>query len=148
MKILIVVDSFLPQKKAAAIMMYELAVEFVKNNDTVYVITPGDDLQSAIVYENYENINIIRVSAGKIKDTAKIIRAWNESRLSSIIWRKAKLFFQENKCDLVIAYSPTIFFGKLLNNIKKKWQCKVYLIIRDIFPQWAVDAKLLNKNLV
>ena len=50
----------------------------------------------------------------------------------------------ENDFDGIITYAPSIFLGPLAKFIKKKNKCKNFLILRDIFPQWAVDVGLLR----
>ena len=49
--------------------------------------------------------------------------------------------------DGVIWYAPTIFLGPIVNTLKKASGCPSYLIIRDIFPEWAVDMGLLGRGL-
>ncbi|MEY8213654.1 MAG: glycosyltransferase family 4 protein, partial [Colwellia sp.] len=48
------------------------------------------------------------------------------------------------KFDGVVYYSPSIFFGYLASKIKKACQCHAYLILRDMFPQWAIDEGLIK----
>ena len=50
--------------------------------------------------------------------------------------------------DAVIWYSPSIFHGPLINSLKIKNGGKKYLIIRDIFPEWAVDMGLMRRGLL
>lgn len=50
------------------------------------------------------------------------------------------------KWDGVIWYAPSIFHGPLANAIKKNSRCKGYLIIRDIFPEWAADMGLMARR--
>lgn len=52
----------------------------------------------------------------------------------------------DEQWDGVVWYSPSIFHGPLVRYIKNKSKCKSYLIIRDIFPQWAADIGLLRKG--
>jgi glycosyltransferase involved in cell wall biosynthesis len=47
----------------------------------------------------------------------------------------------------VIWYSPTIFLGPFIYYLKKKNTCPSYLILRDIFPAWALDLGLIKKGL-
>jgi len=47
-----------------------------------------------------------------------------------------------------VFYSPTIFFGRLVSHLKNLWNCSSYLVLRDIFPQWAVDAGVLKEGLI
>ncbi|MBG6073088.1 glycosyltransferase involved in cell wall biosynthesis [Polaromonas sp. CG_9.7] len=49
--------------------------------------------------------------------------------------------------DGVIWYAPTIFLGPIVNTLKQGSGCPSYLIIRDIFPEWAVDMGLLGRGL-
>jgi glycosyltransferase involved in cell wall biosynthesis len=52
----------------------------------------------------------------------------------------------KERWDGVIWYSPSIFHGPLIHAIKLASNCKSYLIIRDIFPQWAADMGLMSKR--
>jgi glycosyltransferase involved in cell wall biosynthesis len=49
--------------------------------------------------------------------------------------------------DLIVFYSPTIFWGALVRRLKAIWHCRAYLILRDIFPEWAADAGVLKRGL-
>jgi len=59
--------------------------------------------------------------------------------------RKSPLARQ--KWDGVVWYAPSIFHGPLARALKRASGCKGYLIIRDIFPEWAVDMGLMGRGL-
>lgn len=42
--------------------------------------------------------------------------------------------------------APSIFLSFFVGFLKNHSSCKSYLILRDIFPRWAVDLGLLRKN--
>ena len=46
---------------------------------------------------------------------------------------------------MIIYVSPTIFFGPLVYRLKKLWNANSYLVLRDFFPQWAIDSNLISK---
>ena len=48
--------------------------------------------------------------------------------------------------DLLICYSPSIFFTSLIQNIKMKKGSKKLVLIRDIFPDWLLDTGFFKKN--
>ncbi len=50
------------------------------------------------------------------------------------------------KIDLVIYSTPPITFGKVIDFIKRKDAAKAYLLLKDIFPQNAVDIALIKKD--
>jgi len=112
----------------------------------VTVVTVDDTLNVPIDVSRAGDVTLVRVRAGKIRRAPKIVRAINEIRLSRIIWKAARVFFETHPCDLLIGYSPTIFWSDLSDRIKALNGCNRYLIMRDIFPQWAVDAGLLSRH--
>lgn len=146
MRVLLVVDCYLPIRKSAAVMVHELGVELTHQGQDVIVAAPDANLAAPSRLTVEDGLTILRVRTGQTKGTNKIIRAINEVRLSSVIWKAGRQFFRANHCDLIIFYSPTIFFGRLVQRLKKMWNCKAYLILRDIFPQWALDVGVLRKG--
>lgn len=127
-------------------MMHELAVEFKAKGHAVTVITPGSDISNS--YEMYEldGIQVFKFRSGKIKNTGKIKRAVNESLLSFHAWRILKKVFIANPQDLIVYFSPSIFWGELVRKLKKLWNAPSYMILRDFFPQWVIDSGILSKN--
>jgi len=133
---------------SSATLINDLAVEFQRLGHEPIVVAPDENIlqDHQVSYEN--GIKVLRVRTGKIKSATKFVRAFNEIRLSNIIWEKGKQFFDENPCDLIIYYSPTIFFSSLVKKLKSKFACPSYLILGDIFPQWAVETGVLRKGLI
>lgn len=144
MTILLIVDCYLPCTKSSAKLMHDLAIEFHRQGHKVIVAAPDDTLTVPSRVTVKEAVTVLRVRTGRIKGATKLIRAINELRLSSTIWKTGKGFFQANPSDLIVFYSPSIFFGRLVQKLKKLWGCKTYLILRDIFPQWAIDVGVLK----
>ncbi|MCP5503331.1 MAG: glycosyltransferase family 4 protein [Leptospiraceae bacterium] len=147
MKICIIVDDYLPGSiKVAAKMMHELAVEFVSQGHEVMVVTPGIGIKAKYEVLDLDNVTVYRFRSGEIKNVSKVKRAINETLLSFRAWHFLKPVFKENPQDYIIYYSPTIFWGYLVGKLKKLWNVKSYLVLRDIFPQWAIDNGILKKN--
>ena len=147
MKILLIVDDYMPNSiKVAAKMMHELACEYIKQGHYVSVLTPSTKIINNIEFSTLDGVNIISFKSGEIKNVPKVKRAINETLLSFNAWRSCKQFFKKNPHDLIIYYSPTIFFGSLVGKLKKLWNVKSYLILRDIFPKWAIDNKILKEK--
>ena len=57
-----------------------------------------------------------------------------------------KKHFSDVKFDVVIYSTPPITFSKVINFIKKRDNAYSYLLLKDIFPQNAIDMKMLKKN--
>ena len=147
MKLLLIIDDYLPKStKVAAKMMHELALELKNNSHEVLVLTPKPMQKELLTVQKIDGISVLFFRSGKIKNVGKVKRAINESLLSYQAFKSSKKYLKKNRCDGIIYFSPSIFFGSLVKKLTALWNCKSYLILRDIFPQWAVDNNLIKEN--
>jgi len=97
--------------------------------------------------EVVQGIQILRVKASMIKDASHFRRGLGELIMPFSMLRCLRGCALDNiNWDGIIWYSPSIFFGPLIHYLKKRSDCKTYLIIRDIFPEWAFDMGLINNG--
>jgi glycosyltransferase involved in cell wall biosynthesis len=128
-------------------MIHELALELVKQGHKPIVISPGESNQvERLVIKKISGITFWEFKNGDIRGTSKIKRAINESLLSFNAWSAIHKELKKVKLDGIINYAPSIFFGPLVGYLKSRYNCPSYLILRDLFPQWIVDAGLIKKN--
>jgi len=147
MKLLLIVDDYLPHSiKVAAKMMHELALEFQANGHEVTVLTPLPEMGEKMKVSEIDGVKVLYFKSGELKNISKVKRAINESLLSLTAWRATRSYFKQHKHDAIIYYSPSIFWGGLVGKLKRMWNAKSYLILRDIFPQWTVDNGLMKEN--
>lgn len=52
------------------------------------------------------------------------------------------------KFDLILYTTPPITFNSLISKLKRKHNAKTYLMLKDIFPQNAVDLGYIRKGLI
>lgn len=57
-----------------------------------------------------------------------------------------KKYYSNVKFDLILYSTPPITFSKVINYIKKRDNAYSYLLLKDIFPQNAVDMKMIKKD--
>ena len=146
MRIAILTDEALPLGvRNHAKMLHELAVELLNRGHSVIIITPGDPFQETpLIFDRFENVDIWRFKSGYTRGVGMLKRLINEYFLSFKAWYAISSEVNDNPFDLCINFSPTIFFGPLARKLKKRG-AYIYLILRDMFPQWAVDRGLLSK---
>jgi glycosyltransferase involved in cell wall biosynthesis len=148
MRILILIDCYLPSYKSGAKQIHDLGVEFRRQGHTVTILTTTHEIARSFEITMEDELRVARVKTRRIKGAPKALRAVNEMRLSAFVWQRAGQFLAENPADLIIFYSPTIFWGSLVRRLKLLWRCPAYLILRDIFPEWAVNAGVLRRGLI
>ncbi|MCJ2378634.1 glycosyltransferase family 4 protein [Vibrio sp. ZSDZ34] len=148
MHLALIIDDYLPHStRVAAKMFHDLAKEMIQQGHQVTVITPHFDKElPRLIEDSLEGVTIWRFLSGEIKDVPKVTRAINETLLSHNAWRAIKNKIEKDTFDGIVYYSPSIFFGSLVSKIKKRCQCPSYLVLRDFFPQWAIDSGLMRKG--
>lgn len=147
MRIAILPDAYLPEgTQNHAKMMHELAVELVDRGHDVIVITPASAAQSKHL-DRYEldGVDVWKFRCWPMRGVSHIKRAINETLLSWFAYRAITKSRLDPKFDLVINYAPTIFFGPLVWWLRN-YGANVYLVLRDFFPQWAIDEGLIKKD--
>lgn len=125
-------------------MMHELAVELISRGYSVTVVTPVSGLRSRYEVLELDGVTICRFYSGEIKNISKVKRAINEILLSYRAWHAFAKYFEQHPHDFIIYYSPTIFWAHLVSRLKRLWGAKSYLVLRDFFPQWAIDNAMLS----
>lgn len=146
MKICVVIDDYLPYStRVGAKMMHDLSVEFIRRGHEVTVISPqfhSNQVQVTIL----DGVRVMGFPSGPTKNVSMVMRAINESMLPWRAWYSNADYFRSKPHDLVVFYSPCIFWAPLIKRLKKLWGVKAFLVLRDFFPQWAIDMGMLKEG--
>ncbi|MBC7087111.1 MAG: glycosyltransferase family 4 protein [Tissierellales bacterium] len=126
----------------------DLIRELRDNGITVYVASPRERRYGEPTeLINNDSVNILKVKTGNITKTKSYI----EKGISTVMieyqfLRAIKKYFGDIKFDLVMYSTPPISFVRIIKYLKDKNHCKTYLILKDIFPQNAVDIGVLKEH--
>lgn len=147
MKIILVADTFPPLRTSGAVQLRDLSREFINQGHDLTVCLPDSNQQEDWLLEKIDGIQILRLKAPKTKDVSYFRRTVNEFLMPFAMIRSFKKSpMIKKKWDGVLWYSPSIFHGPFVSMLKLKSSCRGYLIIRDIFPEWALDMKLIGRG--
>lgn len=132
----------------------DLMRELAKNGNDVFVVSPVERRfkeQSRIIEYNesddwHKNVHILKVKTGNIQKTNIIEKGITTVLIESKITKAIKNHFKEVKFDLVTYSTPPITIVKPISFIKRRDNAKTYLMLKDIFPQNAVDLGMLKKT--
>lgn len=148
MRIALIADTFPPLRTSGAVQLRDLSREFVRQGHTLTVMLPAAGLNAPWLLENFDGVQVLRLRAPKTKDINYVSRTINEFLMPFAMLRNLrKSPLAKEHLDGVVWYAPSIFHGPLANALKKASGCKGYLIIRDIFPEWAADMGLMGRGL-
>lgn len=148
MKIALIADSFPPLRNSAAVQLRDLSREFARQGHSLTVMLPTPGLDSPWLLEHVDGVQVLRLRAPQTKDIGYVRRTIGEFLMPYFMRRNLyKSPLAQQVWDGVVWYAPSIFHGPLVNTLKTASRCKTYLIIRDIFPEWAVDMGLMGRGL-
>lgn len=148
MRFVLVTDAFPPMRTSGAVQLRDISREFVRQGHEVVVLTPWEDQELAESVAFDDGISVIRLKAPRTKDVNYVRRSLAElvtpfAMLAGLRGKAQQL----GRVDGVIWYSPSIFFGPLVHVLKRRYRCHAYLILRDIFPEWAADIGIMGRGL-
>ena len=124
----------------------DLMDEFAARGHSVTVFCP-DEKRSLGKPGKYSRngIAIVRVPTGKVTKAFLPIKALN-MLLIERRYEKAVSLFGPPGIALLIYSTPPISFLRVVRTVKRSKVCKTYLLLKDIFPQNAVDLGLLKES--
>lgn len=150
MNLLIVTDAYAPSRTSAAVLLEDLAKSLINDGHSVSVIVPSSSQLDSIAIKIKDSIEIISVKAFQTKDISYARRLLaeivNPFLIRFHLWKSIN--FKSKKYDGVLWYSPSIFWTPLVKRCQKYFKCPSYLILRDIFPDWALDLEILKKGVL
>ena len=147
LKLALVADAFPPLRTSGAIQLHDLACEMATQGHEVTVIVPSHKIRDSSQVQKSHGFRIIRLKALKTKNINHIRRTLHEFLMPYfMMYNLRRSILKNERWDGVIWYSPSIFHGPLIKFLKQTSQCKSYLILRDIFPDWALEVGLIKKG--
>jgi len=148
MRIALIADAFPPLRSSGAVQLRDLSREFARQGHSVCVLLPASDQIEPWKLEAFDGVQVLRLKAPRTKDIGYVRRTLAELVMPFAMlrnMRKSPLLME--RWDGVVWYAPSIFHGPLVRTLKRSSAGKSYLIIRDIFPEWAVDMGLMGRGL-
>ena len=149
MRIALIADTFPPMRTSYAVQIRDLTREFVRQGHSVCVFLPGTNQDDRWILDSVDGAQVLRLKAPRTKDVGYVRRTLAE------FWMPFAMLRNFRKCPLagedwdgVVWYAPSIFHGPFVSWLKKGHHLRSYLIIRDIFPEWAVDMGIMNRGFI
>jgi glycosyltransferase involved in cell wall biosynthesis len=120
---------------------------FIKKGHKVHIVSPterrfGSDTH-LIEKTDY---SILKVKTLNIQKT-NIVEKGIGTVLLEYQYKKAiSKYYRDIKFDLILYSTPPITLTRIIEKIKKKDNAKTYLLLKDIFPQNAVDIGMMSDS--
>lgn len=125
----------------------DLLRKFRDEGHRVFVVSPTERRDKKKTHCSTESgATILNVRTFNLQKTNLIEKGVGTLAIEYQYLNAIKKYFAHEKFDLVLYSTPPITFSKVIHFVKKRDNAYSYLLLKDIFPQNAVDMKMLQKD--
>lgn len=126
----------------------DLMRKFRDEGHQVYIVSPRErslDLKPGLV--NVDGVHILGVKTLNLQKTNVIEKGVGQVLVETLYKRAIKHTLSDVKFDLILYSTPPITFPNIIKYLRKcNPSAKSYLLLKDIFPQNAVDMGMMSKS--
>ena len=125
----------------------DLLRKFQEEENTIHIVCPNERrLKKNTEFSINKRLHLLKVKTLNIQKTSLIEKGLATLSIEYQYLFAIKKHFKTIKFDLVLYSTPPITFTKIIEFIKKRDGAYSYLLLKDIFPQNAVDMNMIKKN--
>lgn len=125
----------------------DLMREFIRRDNDVYIASPTERrLGKPTHVIDSPNCHILKIKTFNIQKTNIVEKGIGTLLLENQFDKAIRKYWGEVNFDLILYATPPITFNKVIERIKKRCGCRSYLMLKDIFPQNAVDLGMIKEN--
>lgn len=123
----------------------DLLRHFVKEGHKVYVASPTERRfgQDTRLIEKDDH-TILQIKTLNIQKTNFIEKGIGTILLEYQFEKAINRYFKQIRFDLILYSTPPITLTRIIEKIKTRDRAKTYLLLKDIFPQNAVDIGMMS----
>lgn len=120
---------------------------FALHGHEVYIVCPFERRTGKETsLETEKNVHILGVRTLNITKSIFFEKGIATILIEYQFGKAIDKYLKDISFDLILYSTPPISFNSLINRLKYKYKAKTYLMLKDIFPQNAVDLGFISKN--
>ena len=126
----------------------DLLRKFRNEGHSVYIVSPNERVfgRPTELVEN-NGVRILGVKTLNLQKTSVIEKGLGQVLVERQYKKAIKQYLKDVSFDLILYSTPPITFPKVVKFLKKRNpNAKTYLLLKDIFPQNAVDLGMMSKT--
>ena len=125
----------------------DLTREFIRHGHQIHIVVPAERrfrLPTGI--KESDGAKILSVKTLNIQKTNLIEKGLGTLLLEYQYQHAIRKYWKNIKFDLILYSTPPITFNRVISSVKRRCEAKTYLLLKDIFPQNAVDLGMFSKD--
>ena len=128
--------------------IYQDLLRFFKSQGhNIYIATCVEkkEKQNTVQYISQE-CNILRIQIGNQSNCSLIEKGISTITLKSRYLNAINKYFKHVNFDLILYSTPPVTLASVIKKLKNRYKCRTYLMLKDIFPQNAIDLGMIKEN--
>lgn len=120
---------------------------FSKNGHSVTVVSPAErkyKQNTRMISDG--NLSLLKVRIGNVQKCNIVEKGITTVTLGFVFKNAIKKYCADKKFDLILYSTPPITFSDVISYVRKRDGAATYLLLKDIFPQNALDLGMMTKS--
>ncbi|WP_165154704.1 glycosyltransferase family 4 protein [Parabacteroides sp. ZJ-118] len=125
----------------------DLMREFINRGNDVYIASPTErrfGKPTHLIEQSH--CRILKIRTLNIQKTNVVEKGIGTLLLERQFDKAIRKYWGDVRFDLVLYSTPPITFNKVIERVKGRCGCRSYLMLKDIFPQNAVDLGMMKQG--
>ena len=125
----------------------DLMEEYIANGHRPYIVVPRENKtgeETELV--DMGSYSVLKVAVGDMSNVSVIKKGISTILFSNQFYHAINKYLGDKEFGLILYSTPPITLAGTVKKLKKHIRCKTYLMLKDIFPQNAVDLGMFSKS--
>lgn len=146
MRVLYIATSFPEPDKGATIYTDLAEALHEAGHEITVAVSEQAKNRTTTQMSKERGFDVLRIVTGNYYDVGLIEKGITTLRIPGLMKKGIMEYLGEREFDMVLFESPPVTNATLVSWAKKKFNCKAYLMLKDIFPQNAADLGIVRQN--
>jgi len=141
------ISTVFPRPEESSTIYTDLAEELRDRGHEIFVVAADGSTGVMRTQLSIERgLNVLRVKTNSLYNVNIIKKGFSVITLKYQLIYNMKKFLNKKKFDFILFESPPVTIVDVVKWAMKEFGCPSYLMLKDIFPQNAVDIGLMKEN--
>lgn len=146
LRVLYIATSFPEPNKGATIYTDLAEALYEAGHEVVVAVSEQTRNLNQSIMKKERGFDVLRIVTGNYYDVGLIEKGITTLRIPSLMKKGISKYLLTSEFDFILYEAPPVTNAALVSWAKKKFKCKSYLMLKDIFPQNAVDIGMMKKS--
>ena len=146
LRVLYIATSFPEPTKGATIYTDLAEAIYEAGHEITVAVSEQARNKQQTEMKNERGFDVLRIVTGNYHDVGFIEKGITTIKIPMLMRQGIKKYLVNRMFDLILFEAPPVTNTSLVAWAKKQFNCPAYLMLKDIFPQNAVDLEIIKHN--